>query len=128
MSAPATALPWPARLQAGGLESAWPQCPAHKQPLWMPPCLQSSPFFSHISCLCSCLFCSGEADWMDQRAAERVVAAMAKHRDAKFPADLKVMITADAGHYPAIDQPGGSRLASGQARLETSSKGQPAQV
>ncbi|KAL4445756.1 hypothetical protein ABPG77_008955 [Micractinium sp. CCAP 211/92] len=51
-------------------------------------------------------FIYGEADWMDQRAAERVVAAMAKHRDAKFPADLKVMITADAGHYPAIDQPG----------------------
>lgn len=43
---------------------------------------------------------------MDQRAAERLVAAMAKHRSAKFPADLKVMITADAGHYPAIDQPG----------------------
>lgn len=49
---------------------------------------------------------SGEHDWMDVKAARRLTAAMAQHRGPKFPADMRVLVTPDAGHYPAIDQPG----------------------
>ena len=34
---------------------------------------------------------------MDPKAAQRVVAAISKHRQAAHPGDLKVMITPDAG-------------------------------
>ena len=44
---------------------------------------------------------------MDVKAARRVTASMVEQREQAFKADLKVMVTPDAGHYPAIDQPGG---------------------
>ena len=56
---------------------------------------------------------SGEHDWMDVKAARRVTASMAEQREQAFKADLKVMVTPDAGHYPAIDQPGGLLLLAG---------------
>lgn len=40
---------------------------------------------------------SGEHDWMDAKAARRLVEAISKHRAAAHPGDLKVMITPDAG-------------------------------
>lgn len=40
---------------------------------------------------------AGEHDWMDAKAARRLVEALAKHRPAAFPGDLKVMVTPDAG-------------------------------
>jgi hypothetical protein len=43
---------------------------------------------------------------MDVKAARRLTAAMAQQRAPKFSSDLKVLVTQDAGHYPAIDQPG----------------------
>ncbi|PRW58725.1 putative 1-acylglycerol-3-phosphate O-acyltransferase [Chlorella sorokiniana] len=55
-------------------------------------------------------FIYGEHDWMDAKAGRRVVAALSKQRAAAHPGDLKVMITPDAGHYPAIDQPRGVLL------------------
>ena len=42
---------------------------------------------------------------MDVRAARRLVDTVAKHRSPRFAGDLKVLVTPDAGHYPAIDQP-----------------------
>ncbi|KAL4859830.1 putative 1-acylglycerol-3-phosphate O-acyltransferase [Chlorella vulgaris] len=51
-------------------------------------------------------FIYGEHDWMDVKAARRLTAAMAEQRAPKFASDLKVLVTQDAGHYPAIDQPG----------------------
>jgi pimeloyl-ACP methyl ester carboxylesterase len=43
---------------------------------------------------------------MDVKAAHRLVAAMSEHRAPAFPGDLEVLVTPDAGHYPALDQPG----------------------
>lgn len=43
---------------------------------------------------------------MDAKAARRLAAAIAAHRQPAFKGDLQVLITPDAGHYPAIDQPG----------------------
>ena len=50
---------------------------------------------------------------MDVKAARRATASMAEQREQAFKADLKVMVTPDAGHYPAIDQPGGWLLPAG---------------
>lgn len=56
--------------------------------------------------------------------ARRLVAAVAQHRKPAFPGDLQVLVTPDAGHYPAIDQPGSVlhqvRLRAAGARIEQS--------
>jgi hypothetical protein len=44
-------------------------------------------------------------DWMDPKAADRVVASLAAARPPLTPGDLRVLYTPDAGHYPQIDQP-----------------------
>lgn len=51
-------------------------------------------------------FIYGDQDWMDPKAAERVVASIKDARGSKSPGDLKVIMTPSAGHYPFLDQPG----------------------
>lgn len=47
---------------------------------------------------------SGEHDWMDAKAARRLVGAIASHRKPQFSGDLKVLVTPDAGLccWPAV--------------------------
>ena len=49
-------------------------------------------------------FIYGDHDWMDPKAAKRVVDTLAKSRDPSVPSDHDIVFTPNAGHYPFIDQ------------------------
>lgn len=51
-------------------------------------------------------FIYGEQDWMDSRWGERLAKALRATREPAFEADLQVLKTPNAGHYPFMDQPG----------------------
>lgn len=56
-------------------------------------------------------FMYGEHDWMDPKAAERVIEKIQEAQPERGAlvagaADLRVLYTPNAGHYPFIDQPG----------------------
>ncbi|GAB4823981.1 hypothetical protein N2152v2_011027 [Parachlorella kessleri] len=51
-------------------------------------------------------FIYGDHDWMDPKAAKRVVDTLAKSRSPSVPSDHDIITTPNAGHYPFIDQPG----------------------
>lgn len=51
-------------------------------------------------------FIYGDHDWMDPKAAARVVESLSGQREALVASDLKILTTPNAGHYPFMDQPG----------------------
>jgi len=52
-------------------------------------------------------FIYGDQDWMDPKAAKRLLNRVRDARQRKLvESDLKVLTTVSAGHYPFLDQPG----------------------
>jgi hypothetical protein len=52
-------------------------------------------------------FIYGDQDWMDPKAAERLINRVRNARRLELvESDLQILTTVSAGHYPFLDQPG----------------------